>query len=309
MTFRQSNDKVRRYISLLLSCAALCLLATACFRDASEGIDSQPVAREAASPTAVASATPEPTLTVEILEDIFTEEPPDTFALTATALISRLTEAAGAQATALPVESADVADSAVAVDAEEDRTGVQATPIPLVRVTAAPGEDCIHEIRAGETMFMLSLAYGSTVDEIAAASEIDNPDRIAVGQRITIPGCGTTGFAPPPTSAPPASDPSAIEPPAVSEEVEISAAEDEEGFSALVQQAQDAILSNAQAGAADEFSAQSANASPRQSYTVQQNDTLLGIALQFDTTIEALASLNNIDDVNNVQAGDELLLP
>ena len=308
MTFRQSNDKVRRFIALLLSCAALCLLATACFRDASEGIDSQPVAREAASPTAVASETPEPTLTAEIVEELFTEEPPDTFALTATALISRLTEAAGAQATALPVDNAEVADSTGAVDAEEEPTGVQATPVPLVRVTALPGEDCIHEIRAGETMFMLSLAYGSTVDEIAAASEIDNPDRIAVGQRITIPGCGTTGFAPPPTSPPPTSVPGASEAPAVSEEVEISAAEDEEGFSALVQQAQNAILSNAQAGAADEFSAQSANASPS-SYTVQQNDTLLGIALQFDTTIEALATLNNIDDVNNVQAGDELLLP
>ncbi len=309
MTFRQSNDKVRRFIALLLSCAALCLLATACFRDASEGIDSQPVAREAASPTAVASETPEPTLTAEIVEELFTEEPPDTFALTATALISRLTEAAGAQATALPVDNAEVADSSGAVDAEVEPTGVQATPVPLVRVTALPGEDCIHEIRAGETMFMLSLAYGSTVDEIAAASEIDNPDRIAVGQRITIPGCGTTGFAPPPTSPPPpTSVPGASEAPAVSEEVEISAAEDEEGFSALVQQAQNAILSNAQAGAADEFSAQSANASPS-SYTVQQNDTLLGIALQFDTTIEALATLNNIDDVNNVQAGDELLLP
>ncbi len=309
MTFRQSNDKVRKYIPLLLICAALCLLATACFRDASEGIDSQPVAREAASPTAVASETPEPTLTVEIVEELFTEEPPDTFALTATALISRLTEAAGPQATALPVDDAEVADSTGVIEAEADTTGVQATPIPLVRVTALPGEDCIHEIRAGETMFMLSLAYGSTVDEIAAASEIDNPDRIAVGQRITIPGCGTTGFAPPPTSPPPpTSVPGASEPPAVSEEVEISAAEDEEGFSALVQQAQDAILSNAQAGDADEFSAQSANASPS-SYTVQQNDTLLGIALQFDTTIEALASLNNIDDVNNVQAGDELLLP
>ena len=309
MTFRQSNDKVRRFIALLLSCAALCLLATACFRDASEGIDSQPVAREAASPTAVASETPEPTLTAEIVEELFTEEPPDTFALTATALISRLTEAAGAQATTLPVDNAEVADSSGAVDAEVEPTGVQATPVPLVRVTALPGEDCIHEIRAGETMFMLSLAYGSTVDEIAAASEIDNPDRIAVGQRITIPGCGTTGFAPPPTSPPPpTSVPGASEATAVSEEVEISAAEDEEGFSALVQQAQNAILSNAQAGAADDFSAQSANASPS-SYTVQQNDTLLGIALQFDTTIEALATLNNIDDVNNVQAGDELLLP
>ncbi len=307
MTYRQSDHAVRRRISLLLICALLCLLATACFRDASEVINSQPVAREVASPTAVDTEVPEPTLTAELLEEIFTEEPPDTFALTATALISRLTEAAELEATALLIENIEGSDTTDAVD---DATDVRATSIPLVRVTVPPGEDCIHEIRAGETLFMLSLAYGSTVDEIAAASEIDNPDRIAVGQRITIPGCGTAGFAPPPTSAPPStSDPSAIEATAVSEEVEITEAEDEEDFSALVQQAQDAILSNAQAGAADEFSAQSAIATPGRSYTVQRNDTLLGIALQFGTSIDALASLNNIADVDDVKAGDELLIP
>lgn len=307
MRYRQNNHALCRRISLLLICALLCLLATACFRDASEVIDSQPVAREIASPTVVDTEAPEPMLTAESLEALFTEEPPDTFALTATALIARLTEAAEPEATAPLIDDTEESDTAGVVD---DASAVQATSIPLVRVTVPPGEDCIHEIRAGETLFMLSLAYGSTVDEIADASNIDNPDRISVGQRITIPGCGTAGFAPPPTSAPPPTeDPSAIEPTAVPEEVEITAAEDEEDFSALVQQAQDAILSNAQAGAADDFSAQAAVATPARSYTVQRNDTLLGIALQFGTSIDALASLNNIADVDDVKAGDELLIP
>ncbi|MCY4540739.1 MAG: LysM peptidoglycan-binding domain-containing protein [Chloroflexi bacterium] len=307
MKYRQFKHAVRRPISLSLIFALLSLLATACFRDASEVIDSQPVAREVASPTAVETEEPEPTLTAESLEELFTAQPPDTFALTATALIARLTEAAEPEATALLIDNAEESDTAGAAD---DETAVQATPIPLVRVTVPPGEDCVHEIRAGETLFMLSLAYGSTVDEIAAASNIDNPDRISVGQRITIPGCGTSGFAPPPTSAPrPTSDPGAIEPTAVPEAVEITEAEDEEDFTALVQQAQDAILNNAQAGAADDFSAQSAIATPGRSYTVQRNDTLLGIALQFGTSIDALASLNNIDDVDDVKAGDELLIP
>ena len=307
MKYRQFIHAVRRPISLSLIFALLSLLATACFRDASEAIDSQPVAREVASPTAVETEEPEPTLTAESLEELFTAQPPDTFALTATALIARLTEAAEPEATALLIDNAEESDTAGAAD---DETAIQATPIPLVRVTVPPGEDCVHEIRAGETLFMLSLAYGSTVDEIAAASNIDNPDRISVGQRITIPGCGTSGFAPPPTSAPPPTlDPGAIEPTAVPEAVEITEAEDEEDFTALVQQAQDAILNNAQAGAADDFSAQSAIATPGRSYTVQRNDTLLGIALQFGTSIDALASLNNIDDVDDVKAGDELLIP
>lgn len=305
MSYRQSNHRLRPRISLMSICALLCLLATACFRDASEELHVQPVAQEIMSPTAVATETPEPTLTPEMLEELFTEEPPDTFALTATALIARLTEAAELEAAAPVDDSAEQADTAIVLEAVTD---VQAPPIPLARVTAPPGEDCIHEIRAGETLFMLSLAYGSNVDEIAAASDIDNPDRISVGQRITIPGCGTTGFAPPPTSVPTATvDPSVIEATAVLEEVEITQAEDEEDFSALVQQAQNAILSNAQS--AGDFSAQSALATPGRSYTVQRNDTLLGIALRFGTTIDALASLNNIADVDNVKAGDELLIP
>ena len=168
----QFGHALRRRFSLFLSCALLCLLATACFRDASEVIDSQPVARDVASPTAVDTDVPEPSQTAEPLEELFTEEPPDTFALTATALIARLTEAAALEATDLSVDSTEQSEI---VGVDDDATVVQATPIPLVRATVPPGEDCIHEIRAGETLFMLSLAYGSTVGEIAAASDIDNP--------------------------------------------------------------------------------------------------------------------------------------
>ena len=309
MTVRQDYHAVHGRIALCLMFAMLGLLASACFRDASEAIDEQPVAREVASPTAVDTAVPAPTNTAEALEELFTVEPPDTFALTATALIARLTEIAEPEATAL---SGDEAGDSTEPGAVGDVPEVQSSPVPLVRVTVPPGEDCVHEIRAGETLFMLSLAYGSTVGEIAAASEIADPDRISVGQRIIVPGCGTAGFAPPPTSAPPPTkDPDAIEPTAVSEEVEIAEAEAEDGedFSALVQQAQDAILNNAQAGSAAEFSAQAVIVTPSRSYTVQQDDTLLAIALQFGTSLEALASLNNINDVDDVQAGDELLIP
>ena len=69
-----------------------------------------------------------------------------------------------------------------------------ATTAPLIRATVPPGEDCIHEIRSGETLFMLSWRTAPTVDAIAAASDIENPDRIAIGQRITIPGLRHIGF-------------------------------------------------------------------------------------------------------------------
>jgi LysM repeat protein len=64
------------------------------------------------------------------------------------------------------------------------------------------GGNCIHEVRAGENLFRISLTYGLLVNDIAQASGIVNPNVISVGQMLTIPGCGTTGARPPATSTP-----------------------------------------------------------------------------------------------------------
>jgi membrane-bound lytic murein transglycosylase D len=72
-----------------------------------------------------------------------------------------------------------------------------ATPAPIIS-----GQDCIHEVRRGENLYRLSLRYGVLVNDIARASGVANVDRIREGQRLTIPGCGTTGQVPPPTSTP-----------------------------------------------------------------------------------------------------------
>lgn len=72
----------------------------------------------------------------------------------------------------------------------------QGGPVPV-------GEDCVHEVRlADRNMFRIGLAYGVTYQQIAQYNNIVNPALIYVGQRLIIPGCGTTGFQPPPTSTP-----------------------------------------------------------------------------------------------------------
>ena len=310
MTKKRHLRRKRLRRALCLLCVGLALLLTACFRDASEVIEEPPVAREVISPTAL--VTDAPADATELPADsqaeeappevIATEAPPDNFALTATALLSRLTEAASLQNDAVSDEIA--ATSAPATVA------IQPTLIPLERATVPPGEDCIHEIRVGETLYMLSLAYGSTVNEIADASGINDVDRITVGQRIIIPGCGTAGFAPPPTSQPTATvDAEALLPPAVTSEAVVVAVETVGELNALAQRARDTILSNAQAGLAAQIASDDPQATPSRRYTVQQNDTLLEIALRFGTTVETLAALNNITDVNTVATGDVLWIP
>ena len=296
------SDLYRRF-PLMLLLAAVAVIATACFRDTSEAIQNQPVAREYPSPTAIpeqepTAVPPSATIEVEATEQVATEPAVDQFALTATALIALQTQSSAGGAPA----------SESGTTAEQIPAG-QATAVQLPRATIPPGEDCVHEIRAGETLFQLSLAYGVSVDAIAAASEIDNPDRIAVGQPIIIPLCGTTGFIPPPTSVPPPTlDPATIPPTIEPEALEIASSDDTRD--ALIEQAQAALLDNALSVPADEFSAQLAgDAASDQTYTVQQNDTLFEIAIAFGTTVEILAALNDITDVDSVNAGVVLQLP
>jgi len=70
-------------------------------------------------------------------------------------------------------------------------------------VVPVAGADCIHEVRPiDRNLYRLSIAYGVSVQDIAVASGIVNPNLIRIGQRLTIPGCGTTGGVPPATSTP-----------------------------------------------------------------------------------------------------------
>lgn len=134
----------------------------------------------------------------------------DPLLLTATAVIAGATETAAAPLT----------QTAQAIFGPSPTPGIVVptvgiiTPPPGVFPTATPSGpipgigDCIHEVqRTDRNLFRISLAYGLTVQQIAAASGIVNPSLIYVGQRLVIPGCGTTGFRPPPTSTPTSANP------------------------------------------------------------------------------------------------------
>ena len=284
---------------LLAIFAALSISLTACFRETTEEVQRQPVAAQLASPTADFDEEPTvaPPTATETLAP--TEPEADEFALTATALIALQTQPSGGPQTA----SGSAGEEGAAAPAG------QATTIAQIRATIPPGEDCVHEIRAGDTLYQLSLAYGVTVDDIAKASGIDNPDRIAIRQHVVIPACGTTGFIPPPTSIPPPTvELVTIPPTSAPAEVEVASAADSQ--SDLIERAQASLLDNAQTGGDSEFSVQAAaQATPAGTYTVQQYDTLFGIAVSLGTTVDVLAALNDITDVDNLIAGAVLITP
>ena len=62
----------------------------------------------------------------------------------------------------------------------------------VLPVSAAPGQSGItHVVQPGDTLFSIARRYGVSMDAIALANGIANPNRIYVGQRLLIPTGGT----------------------------------------------------------------------------------------------------------------------
>lgn len=115
----------------------------------------------------------------------------DPLDMTATAIVGGATSTAAAYITETAIASG---------------IGFPTATLPVLLPTTAPGipgVDCIHEVQATDrNVYRISLQYGVTVDAIARASGLTNPNLIYLGQKLTIPGCGSTGQIPPPTSVP-----------------------------------------------------------------------------------------------------------
>ena len=246
-------------------------------------------------------------------------EAPDNFSLTATALIGQLTADAEAIATTQAFEAGVGTTPTLPPTLTPDPLTVQEEqPTAIIEQPVVPGADCVHQIRRGETLFKLSLAYGVSVNEMASLSGITNPSLILIGQRVTIPACGTTGFRPPATSVPVPT--ATINPNAsvgttgttgtTAQSATTGAGDSTLTTDGMAQAAQQEILNNAQADIQANAVAQgAAPATGSRTYTVQQYDTLFQIAQNFGTSVDAIAILNGITNINQITMGDVLQIP
>jgi LysM repeat protein len=62
----------------------------------------------------------------------------------------------------------------------------------IIPGTAGGGTTVTHVVQVGENLFRIALKYGTTVEAIAAANGIVNPNRIYEGQQLLIPQGGGT---------------------------------------------------------------------------------------------------------------------
>jgi LysM repeat protein len=164
------------------------------------------------------------------------------------------------------------------------------TPFPVIGATPTPPiaqptsfvstGNCVHEVVVGENLFRLSMRYGVSIADLASASGITNIQLILVGQKIVIPGCGTTGVLPPPTSLP----------------------------------TQDLTSQNFGTGGA--VTAQTAGTAGTgttttiaRTHTVQQYETLFEISLLYGVSVSSIANANGISNPNFVLMGTVLNIP
>lgn len=184
------------------------------------------------------------------------------FYVTATAIIAGATQTVAAEQTS----TAQVFFQPTFTPSPTVGAGQIGVSTPLL-----PGQDCIHEVRAEDrNLYRISLRYGSTVRGIAQASGIANINLIRVGQTLTIPGCGTLGVTPPPTSTVPASaTPLGTPAPVVT----------------------------------------TAPVTGGRIHVVEQGETLFEISLLYGVLVADIAAANGIANINLIYIGQELVIP
>jgi len=75
-----------------------------------------------------------------------------------------------------------------AAAADPTRAGAPQPAAPAARST--PVHTSIYRVKPGDTLFLIALNYGVTIDELVRVNQITNPDSIYPGQELIIPGGG-----------------------------------------------------------------------------------------------------------------------
>jgi LysM repeat protein len=131
-----------------------------------------------------------------------------------------------------------------------------ATPTIALTPTYSPAPSAtpiFHEIQSGETLIYIASYYGTTVDELMQANELDEASArmLLPGQQLLIPSTGPVGGPLPNAAAPP----------------------------------------------------------PQVIHEVSSGETLISIAIDYDTTVEAIMNANDLDSPDLIYEGQQLFVP
>ncbi len=305
----------------VVSTIMVLFVATACFQQVGDEAQGQAVSvvRETDTPippppTSTPEITEEPTQTPTAADIGISNNPTDTPTATDTDVptetatsfaVAQAGEATAtdindfsARATQLVIEatgtaSAPLTQTAIAILGSTATPTATLVPVDNTGVNTTtniqPGADCVHEVRAGETIYQYYLYYGAPVADIATRNGIVNANIISIGQRLVIPGCGVNGVLPPPTSVP-------------------TATATQFQFNSTLGQGGANLAGDASLGQGGGATTTTGLGCVTQ-YTVQQFDSLFQISVQYGVTAQAIANVNGILNVNRINMGDVLCIP
>jgi len=175
-------------------------------------------------------------------------------------------------------------------------------------------DQVVHVVQAGENLYRLALRYGTTVEDIVAANGLSSPDSLQVGERLVIPGTSTTAAAVPAGPAMTTGGTYVVQKGdtlsgiALRYAVNIWELRKANGLlgSPLIFRGQAVVLPGA-GGTVPEQEEEEPETSS--TYIVRSGDTLLDIAMRFNTTAFALAQNNGIADPALIREGQVLRVP
>lgn len=161
-----------------------------------------------------------------------------------------------------------------------EATAPTPTLAPLLRPTATrtfeegldPEDECVYTVQAGNVLFRLALAWGTTYQTIMEVNQLES-ENLSIGQLLLMPDCESSageGALNPADAELTADDEAAPEPEATSEPT----------------------------------------MTPRpQIHVVSAGETIASISLRYRVDVDELIALNEISDRNRLSVGQELELP
>ncbi len=169
-------------------------------------------------------------------------------------------------------------------------------PAARPAATPPPSNGDTYTVRSGDALSRIAVRHGVSLEDLMAANNITNPDRIIEGQRLVIPAGGTAPTPERTTSepAPRAPTPRATFLPAD----EADAPEIEEDAEPEEEVTPSAPSASTLGGETESFV-----------YTVRPGDTLEGLARDYSVLVEDIRALNNLQPNQQLRPGQSIEIP
>ncbi len=205
------------------------------------------------------------------------------------------------------------------IEARPAPTIMASEPTPIQTPTATPEAAAMasiqHVVEQGDNLGYIAAKYDTTVEAIAALNGLSEPYALQIGQVLLIPATTPTPVLYP-TAIPAGLRAHTVQQGetlldiAVKYDttVEVIASQNALSDPYPLQTGQ-VLLIPVTVTTPTPVAFPTATPAGLRTHTVQQGETLLDIALKYDTTVEAIASQNGLSDPYPLQIGQVLLIP